>query len=149
MSLRRSGITLIEVLVAIFIVGVGLLALLNLFPVGALELAQAIKDDRTAAIADQAAAMSHAGEDLLQRTADFVIASLGKGSVDTDVASRLREEYEDLAKQAADLEVRLEDLRGVFPPDQIQPYLGPLLAQIRAIRLRIHPVVRILLLIEK
>src|SRR5580692_2061686 len=42
----RAGITLIEVLVAIFIMGIGLLALLTLFPLGALSMAQAIRDDR-------------------------------------------------------------------------------------------------------
>src|SRR5262249_17300090 len=45
---RHSGVTLIEVVAAIFITGVGLLALLTLFPLGALNMAQAIKDDRTA-----------------------------------------------------------------------------------------------------
>ena len=43
---RRAGVTLIEVLVAIMITGVGLLALLTLFPLGALEMAQSFKDDR-------------------------------------------------------------------------------------------------------
>jgi hypothetical protein len=39
-------ITLIEVLASIQITGVGLLALLTLFPLGALEMAQSIRDDR-------------------------------------------------------------------------------------------------------
>ena len=43
---RRSGATLIEVLVAIFVMGIGLLALLTLFPLGALTMAQAIQNDR-------------------------------------------------------------------------------------------------------
>lgn len=47
----RKGVTLIEVLAAIFITGVGLLALLTLFPLGAIEMAQAIQDDRTGHIA--------------------------------------------------------------------------------------------------
>lgn len=45
---RRAGATLIEVLVAIFVMALGLLALLTLFPLGALSMAQAIKDDRAA-----------------------------------------------------------------------------------------------------
>lgn len=45
---RRSGTTLVEVLVAIFVMGIGLLALLVLFPLGALRMAQAIQDDRCA-----------------------------------------------------------------------------------------------------
>ncbi len=40
-------ITLIEVLAAIHVSGVGLLALLTLFPLGAMEMAQSIQDDRT------------------------------------------------------------------------------------------------------
>jgi hypothetical protein len=45
---RRAGVTLLEVLIAIFVVALGLLALLTLFPLGALSMAQALKDDRVA-----------------------------------------------------------------------------------------------------
>ncbi|MSQ93102.1 MAG: prepilin-type N-terminal cleavage/methylation domain-containing protein [Gemmataceae bacterium] len=45
---RRSGVTLVEVLVAIFIMGIGLIALLTLFPLGILRMAQGIRDARTA-----------------------------------------------------------------------------------------------------
>jgi prepilin-type N-terminal cleavage/methylation domain-containing protein len=44
----RPGVTLLEVLVAIFIMAIGLLALLTLFPLGAMRMAQALKDDRAA-----------------------------------------------------------------------------------------------------
>src|SRR5262249_40153322 len=47
----RGAVTLIEVLVAIFVVAIGLMALLTLFPLGALSMAQAVKDDRTAHVA--------------------------------------------------------------------------------------------------
>jgi prepilin-type N-terminal cleavage/methylation domain-containing protein len=57
---RRSGVTLTEVLVAIFIMGIGLLALLVLFPLGALTMAQAVKDDRTAHAAASGIAMAKA-----------------------------------------------------------------------------------------
>lgn len=53
---RRSGMTLVEVLVAIFIMAIGLLALLTLFPLGALNMAQAIKDQRVAEAGRNAAA---------------------------------------------------------------------------------------------
>lgn len=43
---RRSGVTLMEVLIAIMIMGVGMLAILALFPLGALSMARAIRDDR-------------------------------------------------------------------------------------------------------
>src|SRR5260370_23618880 len=56
----RGGITLIETLVAIFIMAIGLLALLTLFPLGALSMAQAIKDDRVAQGAQQADALANA-----------------------------------------------------------------------------------------
>ncbi|MBX9678458.1 MAG: prepilin-type N-terminal cleavage/methylation domain-containing protein [Gemmataceae bacterium] len=45
---RRPGATLIEVLVAIFLMGIGMLALLTLFPIGVLRMAQAINDERAA-----------------------------------------------------------------------------------------------------
>jgi len=46
--IHRTGISLIEVLVAIFITAVGMLALLTLFPLGALRMSDAIKDGRCA-----------------------------------------------------------------------------------------------------
>jgi hypothetical protein len=45
---RRLAITLIEALMAIFVTAIGLLALLTLFPLGAVQMAQALKDERTA-----------------------------------------------------------------------------------------------------
>jgi hypothetical protein len=50
----------VEVLVAIFIMAIGLLTLLTLFPLGALSMAQAIKDDRTAHAAANATAVAEA-----------------------------------------------------------------------------------------
>jgi hypothetical protein len=48
---HRPGTTLLEVLTAIFIMGIGLLALLTLFPLGALSMAQALNHDRAMATA--------------------------------------------------------------------------------------------------
>ncbi len=45
---RRPGLTLTEVLVAMFVMALGLMALATLFPLGALQVGQALKDDRTA-----------------------------------------------------------------------------------------------------
>src|SRR5690349_11622844 len=45
---RRNAVTLTEVLIAIFILSIGLMALLSLFPIGAAQMAQALKDQRTA-----------------------------------------------------------------------------------------------------
>jgi hypothetical protein len=53
---RRSGTTLIEVLIAIFVSAIGLLALLALFPIGALSMAEAIKNGKTAQAAANGAA---------------------------------------------------------------------------------------------
>jgi hypothetical protein len=55
---QRTGATLIEVLVAIFVMSLGLMGLLVLFPLGALSMAQAIQDNRTAQAAASAAAFS-------------------------------------------------------------------------------------------
>lgn len=51
---RRSGMTLVEVLVAIFVMGIGLIALLTLFPIGMLRMARAIHDERSAQSAQNA-----------------------------------------------------------------------------------------------
>lgn len=50
----RAGVTLLEVLVAIFVMAIGMLAIFTLFPLGAINMAQALKDDRTRQTADQA-----------------------------------------------------------------------------------------------
>jgi hypothetical protein len=51
---RRPAVTLIEVLVTLFIMAIGLLALLTLFPLGAISMGQALKDDRCASTAAMA-----------------------------------------------------------------------------------------------
>lgn len=56
----RSGISLLEVLTAIFIMGIGMMALLTLFPAGALSMARAVRDDRAATIAANAAGLAAA-----------------------------------------------------------------------------------------
>jgi hypothetical protein len=55
---RRPAVTLIEVLVSMFIMAIGMLALLVLFPLGAVSMGQALKDDRcqsTSSMADNVA----------------------------------------------------------------------------------------------
>jgi hypothetical protein len=56
---RRTGTTLLEVLIAIFVTGIGLLALLALFPLGAVNMALAIKEDRCAHSCADADAVAH------------------------------------------------------------------------------------------
>jgi hypothetical protein len=46
--MRRAGLSLVEVIVAMFIMALGMIALLTLFPLGALQIGQALKDDRCA-----------------------------------------------------------------------------------------------------
>lgn len=50
----RPGVTLTEVLVAMFVMALGMTALLTLFPLGAFQIAQALKDDRCGQTAMQA-----------------------------------------------------------------------------------------------
>jgi hypothetical protein len=57
---HRAGLTLTEVLVAIFITGIGMVSLLVLFPLAALKMNQAIKDQRAADCARIAAAYARA-----------------------------------------------------------------------------------------
>src|SRR5262245_15168266 len=51
---RRNAVTLTEVLIAIFVLSIGLMALLSLFPIGAAQMAQALKDQRSAEAANLA-----------------------------------------------------------------------------------------------
>src|SRR5262245_48811419 len=48
---RRSGLSLVEVLTALFILALGTVAILTMFPLGALEMATAIRDDRSSTAA--------------------------------------------------------------------------------------------------
>jgi hypothetical protein len=48
---RRPAATLMEILVSIFLMGIGLLAILALFPLGAFRMAQAIQQDRAGHLA--------------------------------------------------------------------------------------------------
>jgi len=52
MMQRRTAATLVEVLVAIFVMGIGLLAILALYPLGAYRMAEAIQASRCASIAE-------------------------------------------------------------------------------------------------
>src|SRR5438876_7451723 len=55
---RRNAVTLTEVLIAIFVLSIGLMALLSLFPLGAAQMAQALKDQRCAEAAGIAGAQA-------------------------------------------------------------------------------------------
>jgi Tfp pilus assembly protein PilV len=145
---KQAGITLLEVLVAIFITGIGLLALLQLFPLGALDMAEAIKDDRTAAVAARAVALSDAGKDVLSQTMEFVTHSLFKGSIDPKIAADLLDKYEDLAAQSADLKADLQELKSIFSPELVERYVDPLLAEIRQIQVRINIIIKLLWLVS-
>lgn len=57
-SHRHKGLTLTEALVAMFVAAIGLIALMTLFPLGALQMGQALKDERTSQTAMQADGMT-------------------------------------------------------------------------------------------
>jgi prepilin-type N-terminal cleavage/methylation domain-containing protein len=59
---HRSGVTLVEVLVTIFIMAIGMLALLTLFPVGAISMGRALIYDRAAQAANNAEAIAIAND---------------------------------------------------------------------------------------
>ena len=78
--MNRRGATLMEVLVAIFIMAIGMMALLVLFPIGALSMAQAIQDERcgqAAANAADKAIRATAGESIIQHEVAPLIARRG------------------------------------------------------------------------
>lgn len=71
---RRPAVTLMEVLIAMFIMAIGMLALAALFPVGAVSMAQALKDDRcasTAAMAENVAIAMDVRHDSALTTVGF------------------------------------------------------------------------------
>ncbi len=79
---RRSAVTLIEALMAIFVMAIGLLALLTLFPLGAFTMAQALKDQRTVEAANTATADFKAFQlqnDPVVQSPGFTIAQGGSG----------------------------------------------------------------------
>ena len=49
----RPGVTLTEVLVAMFVMAIGMISLLTLFPLGAMQVGQALRDDRCTQLARQ------------------------------------------------------------------------------------------------
>ena len=51
---RRPGLSLTEVLVALFIMAIGVIGVLTMFPVGAVQMGLALKDQRFAECATQA-----------------------------------------------------------------------------------------------
>jgi Prokaryotic N-terminal methylation motif len=57
---RQRGATLVEVLISIFIMAIGMLALLSLFPLGAIRMSQVMQDNRTKQTGDNAHALATA-----------------------------------------------------------------------------------------
>ena len=43
---RRPGLTMTEVLVALFVMALGTIAILTMFPLGMLQMGQALKDEQ-------------------------------------------------------------------------------------------------------
>src|SRR6185295_17933975 len=124
-----------------------LLALLTLFPVGALEMAKAIKDDRAGEAAADAVALSDAGQDLLARTRAFVLVSAQNGSTDPKIVASLRADYGDLSVQAAELETELRDVRPLATNPKARLLVDRLLLQIQSIKLSLDALGRLLQLL--
>jgi hypothetical protein len=144
----RPGVTLLEVLVAIFFTGIGLLALLTLFPLGALSLAQAIQDDRADAVVAGADAMTAAAGKLLPATGEFLYQSLNNQSADPKAAAQLRQGYERLAAIAATIDAQLHDLAPNVTAPHPKRLLRRLMIEIRSIREAAEAMVRLLRLLE-
>ena len=64
MRRRRRGITLMEVLISILVMGIGLVAVASLFPVGLVAIRQAIRDQRSVMLARSAKAQLEVRRDL-------------------------------------------------------------------------------------
>lgn len=86
---QRPGVTLTEVLVALFVMAIGMIALLTLFPLGMMQINQAIKDERTTQAANNA--------DYLMRTywRQYVIEATKNGVTETNLVDPLHPNHLD------------------------------------------------------
>ena len=97
-SRSRPGITLTEILIAILILGVGLVSLATLFPIGLLKLRDATRYSRTAFLGESAASdiaargllttQSFTAADILNYNADAPAALVPVGSGSTSICRR-------------------------------------------------------------
>jgi hypothetical protein len=81
--MKRRGATLVEVLVAIFVMALGMMALLVLFPIGALSMARAIQDDRAAHAAANADAVA-----TMKLIRNDPVVVFGSGKAEPDVFAK-------------------------------------------------------------
>ena len=72
---RRGGLTLTETLVAMFVAAIGFICLLALFPLGALQMGQALKDSRCTELATNAESLmrTHWRIEILEKGNDAAI----------------------------------------------------------------------------
>lgn len=101
------GVTLIEVLVAIFIVGIGLLSLLTLFPLGMQSMARAIRDGRSAELRALAA-------DVLEQSVELQDAARRAGTHVSGWLGARRVDPQALAASGAELAERDRDLQRLY-----------------------------------
>lgn len=91
--LQRRGLTLTEALVAMFVAAIGMICLLALFPLGALQMGQALKDARCTETATNAEAMlrTHYRIEMLEKGFDAGVlgAMAGGDPVFVDPVGRL------------------------------------------------------------
>ena len=130
----RAGVTLLEVLAAIFITGMGTMPLLELFPLGALSMARATGGVEAILVAEDAEDLSADGKDVLARTRRLLAASLAARAVDRVAAAGLGEEYADLAARAAALEDRVAALRPLAPHGRVARQVDRSVDQLRDLR---------------
>lgn len=75
----RDGFSLMEVNIALLVVGIGLVSLLGLFPVGLRESAMATADTVQATVAEHVLSQIRANAMLLTNWSDWTAAKLGDG----------------------------------------------------------------------
>jgi prepilin-type N-terminal cleavage/methylation domain-containing protein len=106
---RRSGVTLLEVLIAIFILGVGLVSLATLFPIGLTRLANAARNSRSALLRPIADDIVKVRDDVAASTND-ALADLLQG--DTAQADGHAKQF---AVHEAQLAALIQKIRQVRP----------------------------------
>lgn len=115
-----AGVTLIEVLIALFIAAIGLLSLLTLFPAGLQNMGQAIQDNRSSDIQASATQLAASVEQTVTELSEFLLTGLQGGGIDSgaipplldalcaeeEEAIRLIDEVDGQIRQSNDAEER-------------------------------------------
>lgn len=107
----KAGITLLEVLIVLFITGVGLLSLVALFPTALQNMSQAVQDNRSGHVQQSATALAASVSDASAGVSEFV-DQLQTGKFDAGVLPPLLEalsaDEQEAARLAGEVQAQIQ-----------------------------------------